>query len=96
VNRLILTAEDLNVISEQTTNFTEEVLENVNNVLVVQNSLSDRRKKRVKRKEEKLSDEQKAYKEISKRAAINVNKIAYSGLDEYGNASVVLEEYTYK
>tara|TARA_B110000967_G_scaffold99868_1_gene102578 strand:- start:1936 stop:3633 length:1698 start_codon:yes stop_codon:yes gene_type:complete len=93
VNRLILTAEDLNVISEQTTNFTEEVLENVNNVLVVQNSLSDRKKKRVKRKEERLSDEQKAYNEISKRAAINVNTIAYSGLDEYGNASVVLEEY---
>lgn len=93
VNRLILSADDLSIIDEQTSNFTDEVLKNVNNVLVAESNLSDRKKKRVKKKEAKLTDEEKAYAEISKRAAINVNNIAYSGIDEKGNVSVVLEEY---
>ena len=93
VNRLILSSEDLEVLREQTTDFSEEVLENVNNIREARSNMNERRKKRVKRKEAKLTDEQKAYNEISKRAALNVNNIAYSGLDEDGNASVVLEEY---
>ena len=93
VNRLILSSEDLEVLREQTTDFSEEVLENVNNIREARNNMNERRKKRVKRKEAKLTDEQKAYNEISKRAALNVNNIAYSGLDKDGNASVVLEEY---
>ena len=93
VNRLILSSEDLEVLREQTTDFSEEVLENVNNMREARSTMNERKKKRVKRKEAKLTDEQKAYNEISKRAAINVNSIAYSGLDEDGNASVVLEEY---
>jgi len=93
VNRLILSSDDLEILSEQTSEFTQDVLENVNNVLVLQNNLSERRKKRVKRKEAKLTEEQKAYNDISKRAALNVSSIAYSGLDDDGNANVVLEEY---
>lgn len=93
VNRLILSADDLSIIDEQTSNFTDEVLKNVNNVLVAESNLSDRKKKRVKKREEKLTDEEKAYAEITKRAALNVNNIAYSGIDEKGNVSVVLEEY---
>lgn len=93
VNRLILSADDLSIIDEQTSNFTDEVLKNVNNVLVAESNLSDRKKKRVEKREEKLTDEEKAYAEITKRAALNVNNIAYSGIDEKGNVSVVLEEY---
>jgi hypothetical protein len=93
VSRLILDGDDLDILSETTEDFSEDVLEAVNNVRVAEQNMNKRRKKRSQKREAKLTDEEKAYAEISKRAALNVSTIAYSSLDEEGNAYVVLEEY---
>lgn len=99
VSRFVLD-DGLNEISDVSSNFSEKVLENVNDIQESENAINSmqnknrksRIQKRVKKRASKLSAEEKAYLEIKKRAALNVNHIAYSGLDEYGDAVIVLEE----
>jgi hypothetical protein len=92
VVRLVLDKDNLDVLSNVGSGFEEELLEKINDIQTRTASLNKRRKRRQKRREAKLSAEDKAYREISKRAALNANFIAYSGLDENGDAIIVLEE----
>ena len=92
VTRLVYDNEDLSNISEVTAELDEEVLKNVNDMQVREQSMNKRQKKRKKRKEKKLSPEQKAFNKIAERAALNANFIAYSGLDDNGDAIIILEE----
>lgn len=92
VSRIVLDNENLDILLSVSKDFESEVLENINDIQEVEASLNKRQKKRRKRRERKLTAEEKAYNEIAKRAALNVNFIAYSGLDEEGDAVIVLEE----
>ena len=92
VSRIVLEKDNLDVLIEASEKFSSEVLEKVNDIQTYEANLNTRQKKRRKRRERKLTAEEKAYKEISKRAALNANFIAYSGLDEEGDAVIVLEE----
>ncbi len=95
VSRLILDNE-LYEINENSSKFDDEVLENVNDVQAYEKSLKGRRKKKYdkkkERKEKRMTEEDKKYAELRKRAALNVKSIEYAGLDENGDATVVLEE----
>ncbi len=92
VYRLLLDKDNLDVLSSVGSEFDEEVLENINDIQERESNLSNRRKRRVKRREAKMSKEEKAYREVAKRAALNANFIAFSGIDENGDAIIVLEE----
>jgi hypothetical protein len=92
MSRLVLDPDNLDILSTASAEIDEEVLENINDVQVAEQTMSKRQKKRKKRREKKLTPEQKAYAAASKRAALNVSSIAFSGLDENGDAVLVLEE----
>jgi len=100
VSRIVLDNDNLDEISNVNDNFTEDVLENVNDIMesekAIDNMKNGNRKgriqKKAKKKLAKMTPEQKAYFDIKKRAALNVNSIAFSGLDENGDAMIVLEE----
>lgn len=92
VYRLKLDNANLEVLTEAIAPFEAVVLENVNDIQEAEADLSKRRKRKLEKKEAKLTQEQKDFKEVSKRAALNANFIAYSGLDEQGDAVLVLEE----
>ncbi|NNJ56617.1 MAG: hypothetical protein HKP14_10805, partial [Bacteroidia bacterium] len=92
VSRIVYGNEDLEELLAVSKNFESEVLENVNDIQTQEASYNKRQRKRKKRRERKLTAEQKAYNEVAKRAALNANFIAYSGIDENGDAIIVLEE----
>jgi hypothetical protein len=92
MSRLILDPNNLDILSTASAEIDEEVLENINDVQEAEQVMNKRQKKRVKKRETRMSDEEKAYAEAAKRAALNVSSIAYSGLDENGDAVLVLEE----
>jgi hypothetical protein len=83
---------DQKVISD----FNDEVLENVNNIQQLEVSLNNKQKKRYNRRkqrqENRKTEEEKQFDEIRRRALLSVNYIAFAGLDENNDVSVVLEE----
>ncbi len=92
VYRMVLAPENLEMVSNANSEFFPDVLENVNDIQEREANQSKRRRKRQVRKDRKLTKEQKEFKEAAKRAALNANFIAYSGLDENGDAVIILEE----
>ena len=92
VYRLKLDNNNLEILSEVTAPFESFVLENINDIQEQEANYSKRRKRRVAKREKKLTQEQKDFLEVSKRAALNANFIAYSGLDDNGDAVIILEE----
>lgn len=88
--------ENLDEVSVISGKFEPEVLKQVNDIQERQVDMSERRKrkieKRKERREKRMTKEEKAMEEARERAALNVNYIAYSGLDDAGDAVVVLEE----
>ena len=83
---------ELNVLQIQNQEFTQEVLEGVNNIREQEADMSDRRRRRRERRDSRLSDEQLALKELAKSAALNINSIEFAGIDENGDPVLVLEE----
>jgi hypothetical protein len=92
VFRAVYTNDYLEELEMTSGGFEDWVLKEVNDVQESEANMSRRRKKRQKRKESRLTKEEKEMQEVAKRAALNANYIAYSGIDEEGDAVLVLEE----
>lgn len=90
--RSVHDGETLDLLAEAGDLLDPDILKEVNDIQERESNLSKRGKKRLKRKEKKLTKQEKEQREISKRAALNANYIAFSGLDEEGDAILVLEE----
>lgn len=95
VARITLDAK-LNELSLSTDEFTPEVLSKVNPIQEFEERVVGREKKKYdrkkERKENKMTAQQKEYSDLAKRAALDVSTIEYVGIDEGGNAQLVLEE----
>ena len=81
VSRIVLDNDNLDEISNVNDNFTEDVLEHVNDIMESEKSIDNMR-----------NENRKSRIQKKKRAALNVNSIAFSGLDENGDDMIVLEE----
>jgi hypothetical protein len=92
IYRLKLSNDSLDILTEVIAPFDANVLENVNDVQESMASLNSRKKKRVEKRIDKLSPEKKELMDLRMKAALNANFIAYSGLDENGDAVIILEE----
>lgn len=92
VTRLIYNNESLDLMSEVSSKLDDELLKNINDIQEVEQAMNKRQKRRKVRKEKKLTPEQIAFNDIAKRAALNANTITFSGLDENGDAIIILEE----
>ncbi|MCB9262857.1 MAG: hypothetical protein H6607_10825 [Flavobacteriales bacterium] len=93
IARSRLNKKSLEVSSDVSENFSEEVLNTVNNIRETESKLTHRQKVRKEKAEKRrLSDYDMEMKEIAKRAALKCNSIAFCGLDENDNPVVVLEE----
>ncbi len=92
MSRLVLDPDNLDIILTANADIDEDILEKINDVQEREQDMNKRQKKRAKKRENRMSDEEKAYAEAAKRAALNVSSIAFSGLDENGDAVIVLEE----
>ncbi len=92
IDRITLDKNGLEVLSETSIAFTENVLDVVNNLREAEQGLSRKRKKQLDKKINKLTEEEQELRKIAKNSALNVNIIAFADLDEKGNPVVVLEE----
>ena len=84
--------KELNMLSETESNFSEEVLNGVNNIREREARMSERRRRRRERRQERKSDEQQEEMRIAKMAALNINTIEFAQIDEQGDAVLILEE----
>lgn len=92
VERLVLSPEGLEIENETSDVFTEEVLDVINNVSKIPAKKSKRTTKRRIKREARMTKEDKELAALLKRAARNMNFIAYLSLDENDNPVMVLEE----
>lgn len=92
IERIVLSKDDLSIVRQTNDHLTEEVLDKVNNIRVVEASLANRKKRKVARQENRMSPEEKEFKELAKRAALKMNFIAYCGMDDNDQPLIVLEE----
>lgn len=92
IYRLKMDKDSLLPINEAIAPFDSVVLENVNDIQEAVSALSDRKKKRYDKRVSRMSPEKQELLDVRRKAALNANFIAYSGLDENGDAVIILEE----
>lgn len=92
VYRVVMDHSNLETLTEASSKFSDDVIENVNRMVQREENASQRKKRRIARKESKMSEEEKEYNEARKRAIEHVDYIKFSDVDENGDAYIVLEE----
>lgn len=92
IERNVLDPSTLELLSQTTEDFTEEVLDKVNALRNEDAPKTKRQKKRQAKREKRMTQEEKDLLELAKRAALRMNTIAFLELDNDDNPVMVLEE----